>query len=71
MSAFPDDVCFGSEFRGKTDRGLALLRIQPPMVRFFFAFDYTQYYSVHTRHRFLASYIAYSIDNRLSERGKK
>ena len=40
MSAFPDDVCFGSEFRGKTDRGLALLRIQPPMVKIFFAFDY-------------------------------
>ena len=47
MSAFQDhsglrdDVRFGSEFCGKTHEGLALLRIQPPMVRFFFAFDYT------------------------------
>ena len=46
-SGLRDDVCFGWEFCGKIHRGLALLRIQPPMVRFFFAFDYTQYYSVH------------------------
>ena len=46
-SGLSDDVCFGTEFRGRTHRGLALLRIQPSMVRFLFAFDYTPYYSVH------------------------
>ena len=70
-SGLRDDVCLGSEFGGRTYGGLALLRIQPPIFGFLFAFDYTPYYSVHNRHYFLASYIAYTIDNRLWQRGQR